>query len=250
MKSLVPLTTFFLFTLGNDSSSLQAPAPDSVASAPAQDGEAKGAEVKVTVKPDKVYIERSDAGQHVNFDFLLENTTDRELLLTGIELAVFDEQSRLARRDFINRFSRVSLELIPRRTLGGKQAVLAFNPFHTFAASTPLKKLRYELAFAEASGKGRYKSVAEVAPVLYQTKTDLMLPVKGRVYVWDGHDYQSHHRRLDYTRPVFQKRGFTSNFQRYGYDFVIVNDDGVMYRGDIKSSEEWYSGKPDNNELY
>lgn len=40
--------------------------------------------VKVTVKPGTVYIERSETGQHLNFDFLLENRTDRELLLTGV----------------------------------------------------------------------------------------------------------------------------------------------------------------------
>jgi len=95
------------------------------------DGEA----VKVTVKPDTVYIERSDTGQHLNFDFLVENRTDRELLLIGVELSAFDDRGRLARRDFVNRFSRVSLELRPDRALRPKQAVLVFNPFHTFAGT-------------------------------------------------------------------------------------------------------------------
>jgi Peptidase family M23 len=206
--------------------------------------------VKVTVKPDPVYIERSEAGQHLNFDFLLENRTDQELLLTGIELSVFDDRGRLARRDFVNRFSRASLELPPPRVLRPKQAALVFNPFHSFAVSVPLKKLRYEFAFATQDGKLRYKSVAEVAPVLYETKTALVLPMKGRVLVWDGHDYNSHHRRVDYTLPVFQRRGMTSNFQRYGYDFVLVNEQGVMYRGGPKDSDDWYLGKSDDNELY
>jgi hypothetical protein len=180
------------------------------------DGEAD----KVTVKPDTVYIERSETGQHLNFDFLFENRTDRELLLTGVELSAFDDRGRLGRRDFVNRFSRVSLELTSRRAVGPKQAILVFNPFHSFAASVPLKKLRYEFAFATEDGKLRYKSVAEVAPILYETKTALVLPMKGRVLVWDGHDYNSHHRRFDYTLPVFQRRGLTANFMRYGYDFV------------------------------
>jgi hypothetical protein len=210
------------------------------------DGEA----VKVTVKPDTVYIERSETGQHLNFDFLLENRTDRELLLTGVELSAFDDRGRLGRRDFINRFSRVSLELTPRRAVRPKQATLVFNPFHSFAASVPLKKLRYEFAFATEDGELRYKSVAEVAPVVYETKTALVLPMKGRVLVWEGHDYNSHHRRFDYTLPVFQRRGLTANFQRYGYDFVLVNEQGVMYRGRPKDSDDWYFGKPDDNDLY
>ena len=51
-------------------------------------GLADGEAVKVTVKPDTVYVERSETGQHLNFDFLLENRTDRELLLTGVELSL------------------------------------------------------------------------------------------------------------------------------------------------------------------
>ncbi len=213
-------------------------------------GLADGDAVKVTVKPDTVYIERSETGQHLNFDFLLENRTDWELLLTGVELSAFDDRGRLARRDFVNRFSRVSLELTPRRALRPRQAALVFNPFHSFAGSVPLKKLRYEFAFGTEDGKLRYKSVAEVAPVLYETKTALVLPVKGRVLVWDGHDYNSHHRRFDYTLAVFQQRGLTTNFQRYGYDFVLVNEQGVMYRGRPKDSDDWYLGKSDDNELY
>ena len=213
-------------------------------------GLADGDAVKVTVKPDTVYIERSETGQHLNFDFLLENLTDWELLLTGVELSAFDDRGRLARRDFVNRFSRVSLELTPRRALRPRQAALVFNPFHSFAGSVPLKKLRYEFAFGTEDGKLRYKSVAEVAPVLYETKTALVLPVKGRVLVWDGHDYNSHHRRFDYTLAVFQQRGLTTNFQRYGYDFVLVNEQGVMYRGRPKDSDDWYLGKSDDNELY
>jgi peptidase M23-like protein len=213
-------------------------------------GLVEGDAVKVTVKPDTVYIERSETGQHLNFDFLVENRTDRELLLTGVELSAFDDRGRLARRDFVNRFSRVSLELTPRRTLRPRQAALVFNPFHSFAGSVPLKKLRFEFAFGTEDGKLRYKSVAEVAPVLYETKTALVLPVKGRVLVWDGHDYNSHHRRFDYTLAVFQQRGLTTNSQRYGYDFVLVNEQGVMYRGRPKDSDDWYLGKSDDNELY
>jgi hypothetical protein len=213
-------------------------------------GLADGDAVKVTVKPETVYIERSESGQHLNFDFVLENRTDRELLLTGVELSAFDDRGRLARRDFVDRFSRVSLELTPRRTLRPRQAALVFNPFHSFAGSVPLRKLRYEFAFVTEDGKLRYKSVTEVAPVLYETKTALVLPVKGRVLVWDGHDYNSHHRRFDYTLAVFQRRGLTTNYQRYGFDFVLVNEEGVMYRGRPKDSDDWYLGKSDDNGLY
>jgi Peptidase family M23 len=211
---------------------------------------ATGAVVRVTVKPDIAYVERSETGQHLNCDFLLENLTNEELLLTGVELSVFDDSGRLARRDFVNRFSRTSLELPPRLVLRAKQRILVFNPFHSFATSVPLKKLRYEFAFGTDDGSVRHTSVAEVVPILYETKTALVLPVKGRVLVWDGHDYHSHHRRMDYTLPVFKSRRMTTNFHRYGYDFVIVNQQGVMYRGAPKQSDDWYRGQPDDNKAY
>jgi hypothetical protein len=210
----------------------------------------KGAAVRVTVRPDTVYVERSETGQHLNFDFLLENLADEELLLTGVELSVFGDDGRLVRRDFVNRFSRTSLEVPPRRVLRAKQSTVVFNPFHTFAASVPLNRLRYEFAFATNDGTVRHASAIDVVPILYETKTALILPVKGRVLVWDGHDYHSHHRRMDYTLPVFQSRRMTTNFQRYGYDFVIVNEQGVMYRGASKNSDDWYRGQSDDNEAY
>src|SRR5262249_17042901 len=44
--------------------------------------------------------------------------------------------------------------------------------------------------------------------------------------------------------------GLTTNFQRYGYDLVVVNEQGVMFRGRPKDSDDWYVGKPDDNDLY
>jgi hypothetical protein len=208
------------------------------------------AAVTVTVKPDAVYVERSETGQHLNCDFLLENRTDQELLLTSIELSVFDDRGRVARRDFFNRFSRTSLEVPRRRVLRAKESTLVFNPFHSFAASVPLKRLRYEFAFATDDGSVRHRAEADVMPIFYETKTDLVLPVRGRVLVWDGHDHQSHHRRMDYTLSVFQNRRMTTNFQRYGYDFVVVNEQGVMYRGAAKDTDNWYRGQLDDNEAY
>jgi hypothetical protein len=206
--------------------------------------------VKVTVKPDPVYIERSEYGRHLSFDFLLENRTEQELLLTSVEVSVFDASGRLLRRDFIDGFSRVSLELIPRRVLRPNQASLIFNPFHSFAASVPLNKLRYEFAFGTEDRRVLHKSVADVVPVLYETKTALVLPVKGRVLVWDGHDYNSHHRRSDYTQRDVQRRGQNTNFGRYAYDFVLVNEQGVMYRGRPTDRDDSNPGKADDNDRY
>jgi hypothetical protein len=206
--------------------------------------------VKIVAKPDTVYIERSESGQHLNFDFLVENQTSHRLILSGVTVSVFDERDRLTRREFVNEYNRASLELLPRRVVEPAKSILVFNPFHSFAGTVPLKRLRYVFAFRTEDASTRYRSDIVVSPVPYETKTQLILPVKGRVLVWDGHDYQSHHRRFDYTRPVFLQLGIKTNSQRYAYDFVVVNEQGLMHPAEPGAGDEWYPGKSDTNEVY
>lgn len=206
--------------------------------------------VKITAKPTKIYIERSDSGQHLNFDFILENQTNEKLLINRIELSVFDKAGKLAYRTFVDEYGRSAMELIAQPTIEKQSAMMIFNPFHTFAGAIPLAKLRYEFEFSSADRKKTFVSKIDVAPVFYETKTDLILPVRGRVLVWDGHDYNSHHRRFDYTHPAFVKRGNKTNFQRYSYDFIIVDEKGLNYKGQPRTNDDWYRAKPDKNEDY
>jgi peptidase M23-like protein len=206
--------------------------------------------VKIVAKPDIVYIERSESGQHLNFDFLLENQTTNRLILSGVTVSVFDERDRLTRREFVNEYSRASLEILPRRVVDAAKSILVFNPFHSFAGTVPLKRLRYVFAFRTEDGRTRYRSDIVVSPIPYETKTQLILPVKGRVLVWDGHDYHSHHRRFDYTRPPFPQLGNKTNYLRYAYDFVVVNEQGLMHPAEPSTGDEWYPGKSDTNEAY
>ena len=142
------------------------------------------------------------------------------------------------------------MELYPRRVVETGESILVFNPFHSLVGTVPLKKLRYVFTFRTEDGRTRYRSDIVVNPVPYETKTQLILPLKGRVLVWDGHDYQSHHRRFDYTRPPFLERGNKTNPQRYAYDFVVVNEQGLMHPAESSAGDEWYPGKSDSNEVY
>jgi murein DD-endopeptidase MepM/ murein hydrolase activator NlpD len=206
--------------------------------------------VVVTVKPHAVLIATTETGQHVNFDFLLENRSDRTLKLTTVELSVFDRHGGLARRDFVNLFSRASVAMQGEKLIPPHESILLFNPMPDFASSVPLHRLRYELSFTNEDYSGHIKARAEVHPVPYMTRTNLILPLRGRLLVWDGHDLQSHHRRFDYTAAHFKKRGSDTNYQRYGYDFVLVDERGSMYRGSEKIFDDWYRGPVDENSDY
>jgi len=206
--------------------------------------------VAVVAKPNNIYIERSDAGQHLNFDFIMKNQTDEKLLINKIELSVYDETGKLARREFYDEYGRNSLELAAVPKIEKQSATMFYNPFHTFAAGVPLKKLHYEFSFSSEDRKKYFKAEIDVAPVYYETKTDLILPVRGRILVWDGHDYNSHHRRFDYTQENFVKSGYKTNFQRYGYDFIIVDEQGLNYKGQSRVNDDWYQARPDKMEDY
>jgi len=206
--------------------------------------------VAVVAKPNNIFIERSDAGQHLNFDFILKNQTDEKLIINKVELSVYDEAGKLARREFYDEYGRNSLELTATPKIEKQSQTIFYNPFHTFASDVPLKKLHYEFLFSSEDRKRYFKTEIDVAPVFYETKTDLILPVRGRVLVWDGHDYNSHHRRFDYTQENFVKSGYKTNFQRYGYDFIIVDEQGLNYKGQPRVNDDWYRARPDKMEDY
>src|ERR687895_263729 len=75
------------------------------------------AQMGIISKTGVIFIERSDAGQHLNFDFVLENRSNERLILNAITLSVFDAKGMLARREFVNEYSRANLELVGPRVL-------------------------------------------------------------------------------------------------------------------------------------
>jgi murein DD-endopeptidase MepM/ murein hydrolase activator NlpD len=72
--------------------------------------------------------------------------------------------------------------------------------------------------------------------------------MRGRVLVWDGHDYNAHHRRRDYS--AFIKSGYGSNHSRYSYDFVLVDEQGKHYKGRPRINDDWFNARPDNRADY
>jgi len=197
--------------------------------------------VNITPKPHPIYIEQGAAAQYLNFDFVVENLTNEKLLVSSIEVSVFDQTGRLVLRRFIDgNGTRPSIETLNSREIEGKKTILIFNPFHAFSNQVELKKLRYEFSFRAPGQKKEYKREVTVVPVTYETKTNLILPVKGRMIIYDGHDFYAHHRRFDYLIPGLQQLGFNSNFMRYSYDFVPVNRQGEMYQGREENNQSYF----------
>src|SRR5688500_550496 len=179
--------------------------------------------VTVLAAPAQPLIERRD-GQALNFDFVIENGSADTLDLIGIELTVRDRASAIILRRFLdnNGFSP-SILTVPQRKWAPGDKRLVFNPFHTFPGAHDLALLEYEFRFRRNAGAGDVIRAIAVHPQAFSPKTDLILPVGGRLLVWDGHDFYSHHRRFDFTHPAARQFGFSRNFMRYAYDFVRVD---------------------------
>ncbi|MBA2626883.1 MAG: M23 family metallopeptidase [Gemmatimonadales bacterium] len=212
------------------------------------------AKISVRVTPDPALIERSaDVGgtRSVNFDFQVTNGTPAAKRLESVRVSVHDARGTLVLRRFCDGsgFSPC-IATVPDRVIDPSVTTVIYNPFHTFRADLPLGALRYELVFADTvtlrqggvAGTAHEDTLrVTVSPREYRTRTDLILPIRGRLLVFDGHDFESHHRRWPLAHPVLQHLGFRGNGGRYAYDFSIIDSAGRMFRGDGARNEDWYS---------
>jgi hypothetical protein len=199
-------------------------------------------EVKVEVRPPRPYIEERASWRSLNFDFVIENTTERPLRLDEISVSAFDGRGALASRKILNTNGpSPGIQTIAVRQVPPGDWIVVFNPFHAWESDVPLDRLVYEMTFSgPPEGSPPVKVRAEASPRRWLQKTDLVLPLKGRLIVWDGHDFYSHHRRWDFGHPAFRKLGIRHNSARYAYDLSVVDTAGRMYRGEGAEPEEWY----------
>ena len=92
-----------------------------------------------------------------------------------------------------------------------------------------------ELVFRMSDAKGKPGVVTFTIPVVYyQQKVTLRLPFEGTWAVYAGNDLSTGHRRTGLN-------GLTT----YGWDFVKVGENGLLYRTDGKEPEDYYGhGEP------
>ncbi|MEO6324139.1 MAG: M23 family metallopeptidase [Thermoanaerobaculia bacterium] len=196
--------------------------------------------VSIELLPQAPLIETSRNQQLLNFDFLLKNGTKEPLEITSIEVSVLGAGDVLIAQRRVGT-NGDSILTVPDRALAPDKKLVVFNPIHAFPLDLTLETLRYEFVFGAPGQDGeKARATCTVKPVAYPGKTALMLPTTGRVLVHDGHDFYSHHRRLDITGGMTTALGITSNFGRYAYDLCVVDEKGRMFKGTGERNEDWY----------
>jgi hypothetical protein len=203
--------------------------------------------VRVTVKPGRPLIERRDAVQSINFDFVLENTGSKPLHLNRIEISVFDSEGKLELRREVDENGQPSgITTIEMRDLPAGAAIGVFNPFISFGDEITLAKLSYRFYFNESDYRtatpldSQYVAEVTVTPQQYIAKTELVFPIHTRTIVFDGHDFYAHHRRLNPADPEVRKFLPYGNADRYAYDLCPVNPNGEMYKDNPYEKKNWY----------
>ena len=198
--------------------------------------------VRITAQPQQLWIEAGEHAQSLNFDFLVENQGSTPLGIDSIEVTAFDNNGQPILRRFIdsNGFAP-SIDTVPGRVVAAGAKILVFNPFHSFRPDLDLHKLTYKFSLSIPQEAPETTASITVEPRLYVSKTELALPVKGRLLIHDGHDYYAHHRRLNTEHPVARDLGITQNFMRYSLDINPTNSGFDAYRGDGAKNEDWYA---------
>ena len=213
------------------------------------------AELAVALDPPKPLIEHRDARQFLNFDLVITNHGQSTLRLTEIEMSVFDSTGVLVLRKTVNSNGLApAIDIVAKQMLTPGESQDIFNPFYSFATEVPIHHMEYSFRYRrENNVQQRERNLhrlpmdydvemrAPVIPSDYQPKTDLILPLKGRLLAWDGHDFYSHHRRIPLTAPTVRKMGIRANPNRYGVDLVVVDDQGRMYHDDAFDKKNWYT---------
>jgi hypothetical protein len=202
--------------------------------------------LQLRAEPRAIYLEHVGTGQAVEFELRLANTGDQPLEIGRIEVSAYDAGDHLLLRRFIDDNGvRPSLGVLDTRTVPPHGALTVFNPFPRFAAELPIARLHYEVEASPPDDAAPVRGSVDVRPRDYRNASHLRLPLDGRLISYDGHDYLAHHRRFDVHFPPIAAMGFRTNFMRYGYDLVPVDDAGAMYHDRFEDNRAWLGfGRP------
>jgi hypothetical protein len=198
-----------------------------------------GGDIVLEILPPTVYVERAAGGQFLNFDLRFTNGGSKPYRVTSIELTGFDVGGALVLRRGVDEHGlRPGIETVPDRLVPPGRSLLVFNPLHTISSSPDLSAVRIRCALAADEGEALVE--AEVSPVAYEQRTELVLPLAGRVLVAAGHDFLSPHRRIDPSHPVAAEFGLRANSGRYADDFSLVGETGELFTQDRARLDDWF----------
>lgn len=212
------------------------------------------AQIDVAIRPAQPLLDVSSEGQHLSVDFALTNREANAMRLVRMDAEALDGSGALMERRTVNSnglapgIAVVGVGRIEKGTTAD-----VFNPFDTFSATMPLEAVRFVFYFDRErderdAERNRSRSPEDwdlsvpvtVRPVRYRNRVSLSLPMRGGLFVWDGHDALSHHRRVPLDDAKVGRMGIRANSNRYAVDLVVTDAGGAMHRPVVRSREDWF----------
>lgn len=170
---------------------------------------------------------------YLNFDFIVHNAGEKDVKVREIRGFVLDRAGHVIERRVV---AQAALELVmPNKIAAAGGDALVFNPL-SFSSNAAMDRVRFELDYAAEGATAETVSVV-VTPRDCVSQTRLVLPLAGRVLVSDGYDFLSHHRRAYYIGAGAKKAGMVDNVGRFGLDLMLVDENGMRFRGDETKNE-------------
>lgn len=199
---------------------------------------ALAAQMSVAAAPDRVCVDPRTG--YPNVDFILTNEADEPVAIKEIRGLVFDREDAVIERRLVWQDALNTIR--PDSQLPARGTAVVFNPI-SFHNAAPGRRMRFEFDLDEPSSA---PAAVEVTPVdCAAGQPRLILPLRGRVLVYDGYDVLSHHRRSDFRGSLADEMNITGNFQRFGIDLVVVDQAGRLWRGDGRRTSDWLGwGQP------
>jgi len=198
--------------------------------------------LKITTKPETIYVESGTSQKFVNCDFQLANQTSDKLKIESVQISVFDSKGSFVLRKVIDSHGvSPSINTVPKIEVGPNETLNLFNPFYSFEGGMELSRLDFDFGLSNEKGDRSYHQKITLKPIEYHTKTAFILPIKGRIVVEYGHDFYSPHRRIDLTNEIVRQVGLVANSARYANDLSIIDKDGNLYKGGRNQLESWFA---------
>lgn len=198
--------------------------------------------VHIEVRPDSVLAISTAGGQSISVDLQLSNRGDQDLQLVRLEVTAYDETDALLfwRRMEGNGTRPALNNLGPLDLPAGGEAFL-FIPTFSMPLSGAPHRVRFDLGFVDRARNSTTVHV-DVWPQQYAQASTLSLPViDHQLWVYDGADDLSHHRRLDLTDPFNRDvMGLRTNGSRYAMDLVVTDQAGRAFQGSPSVFENWF----------
>ena len=216
----------------------------------------EGPEPIVTIRsaPERPIVEVRDGNQFLNFDMVVRNASRFALRISQIELSVYDSAHQLVLRKSINTDAFApSIAVIGKQILAPGETLDVFNPFPEFESPVPLTNLQYSFCLLRESTEQQrernrhrlpddcdFRQQFAVSPRTCESKTALILPLHGKIFVWEGHDIYAHHQRVPLSDAKVQSLGITANSNNFSSDFIYVDGQAREYHDDPRILENWY----------